>query len=248
MKKIIILLFCFLASNICFAEISEKVLNETMNFRKSLYCASNETKILELLNFYENKINSYTSEEEKLFSRNVYLLEKSNFLQTEENKKEFYYEFFRQNDLNLELIDKKNCSSDFYAISADLISRLVSFSSGGEQIKLSSKAKELYKKAKKIDKNNFNASIGYGLWLYFAPSIAGGGFDSSIKELSKAIKYAKSDFEKYIAQIYRSQVFYKLGKIEKYNKDLQMAKNVMPDECVINFIIERNKNGKLFFE
>lgn len=248
MKKVLVLIVCCLCSHLSFAEISQKVAAKATDFKKALYCAKDEEEINQIFKKYESTFDELLSDEERCFQKSVLLLERANFLQTEDNKKEFYYEFLKQRDTNVELIEAQNCTADFYAISADIISRLVNFSSGGELLRLSAKAKEYYLKAKKLDKKNFNASLGYGLWLYFAPSIAGGGFDSSIKEFSKSINNAKTDFDKYIALIYRSQVYFKITRVKNYEEDLKNAKDVLPDESLITHIVEKNKNGKLFFE
>ena len=99
----------------------------------------------------------------------------------------------------------------------------------------------------KKDKKFAPASISFGLWLFFAPPIVGGGYENSLNEISKAVSNAKNNYEKYLALIFRSQVNFALENFELSQKDLKDASILIPDETFTLFIEELNKNGKIFF-
>ena len=145
--------------------------------------------------------------------------------------------------------DKKiSAVSPWFLISwADIKGRLVAYLSGSSLYEESNKSKELYQYALKKDKKFAPASISFGLWLFFAPPIVGGGYENSLNEISKAVSNAKNNYEKYLALIFRSQVNFALENFELSQKDLKDASILIPDETFTLFIEELNKNGKIFF-
>ena len=100
----------------------------------------------------------------------------------------------------------------------------------------------------KRNKKFSQGHLSYGMWLFFAPPIAGGGVSAALKECSKAVSYAVTPEEKYFALLYRSQMYVADENEKKAAADLRAAHELFPQETFTQIVNEGNKNGKLFFE
>ena len=110
------------------------------------------------------------------------------------------------------------------------------------------RSRHLYEEALKQNKKFSQGYLSYGLWLFFAPPIAGGGSDAALKAFSKAVSYSNTPEEKYLALLYRSQAHVAAENQKKAAADLRAAHDLFPKETFTQLVSEGNKNGKLFFE
>lgn len=221
------------------------------NFEKekvAFYQLTNEERLVKL-NEAESKIDEKSlSAEEYLALSSLIALEKINCM---EDEKEKY--------LLLEKCDNENClymkgkklssfNKYFLLSCADIKSRCLAYLSTQNQITQSAEAKKLYGIALKKDKKFSKAHMSYALYLYFAPPIAGGGYEVALKEATRAVSSARKDYEKYFSLCFRSQFYFAKGQKEKAEKDLQKAASLFAGETFTSVIREMNANGKLFFD
>ncbi|EFW36774.1 tetratricopeptide repeat protein [Treponema phagedenis] len=228
---------------------AQDIYNEFGQLKMGLYDLPESDRIKKIKDFQAKaEKDSALSEEEKLTISNLLILELANITKAE---KERYLLFETQNKKNESYMEGKKLPALgkwFLVSTADVKSRRIAYLSGTVQINEAVGAKELYLQALKQDKKFSQGHLSYGLWLYFAPPIAGGGYDKALAEISKAVSYAKKEDEKFLALCFRSQVYFTLGQHEKTEADLQAAHAAFPSETFTELIREINKNGKVFFE
>lgn len=248
------LFVCFLVMYLAVAAGAQDAYDAFVSFKTQLYISSDiegaQTKIKE----YQSKIagDSNLNEEEKLTLSNFLTIELINYMGNGgASEKEEYLLIKKQNNKSIDYMKDKKISavSPLFLISwADIKGRLVAYLSGSPLYEESNKSKEFYQYALKKDKKLSQGHLSFGLWLYFAPPIAGGGYDNALYELSKAVSYAKNNNEKFLSLCFRSQLYFLLGQQEKAEKDLTDAHTLFPSEAFTEFIRGVNKNGKAFFQ
>lgn len=226
---------------------------DTINQLKTeLYLQTPTDDPLSVIDSFESKYSqSYKSwsDEDKLIFDNTLVWEKAYFLPKEDAKE--VYILLQGQDFSCEEFFKgkklKDVDSMFLISWADIKSLLIPFLSGMDLYEESMKAKDLYNDALKKDKKFSPALRSYALWLFFAPPIAGGGYDSALKQMSLAVQYAQTDIELFLAFCYRSQVFFAMGREEESLEDLEKAYSLFPDEILTSIMREANANDKNFF-
>ncbi|WP_024469943.1 hypothetical protein [Treponema pedis] len=252
MKKLAsIVLILFFLPLIAAADIYD----DFFAFKIELYNQADAQGSKTFLEKYKTSIETMTlTEEEKLTLVNLFILEEMNTLKDENGKpesKKIYKLLTQQNTATEKFMQgkKKNAVTRWLLLSwADIKSRLTSFLSGQDMYKEAFASKELYEFVLKQNKKFSPAHISFGLWLFFAPPISGGGYDASLKEFSNAVSYAKNKNEKYYALCCRSQVYTALEQTKKAEEDLNEAHSLIQNENFTKIIIEMNNHDKLFFE
>ena len=231
---------------------SQEIYDNFYKFKAELYNTPSE-KMAAAIDEHRNKIEKMQiSEEEKLTLQNFLVLEEINLLNRDKNnKKKIYLMLKKQNEESAAFMQgKKNSKADkwFLLSWADIKSQYIAFLSGQDIQKEANDTKQLYLAALKRDKKFAPASISFGLWLFFAPPIAGGGYENSLNEISKAVSNAKNNYEKYCALIFRSQVYFALENFDLSKQDLKDAAALMLNETFTLFVEELNKNDQIFFQ
>ena len=247
----------FLIMQIAVAAGAQQAFDEFIAFKTQLYILSDTEEMqLKIKNIkeYQTKIADDPSlgEEEKITLSNFLAIELINYMgNSGDSEKEKYLLISNQNNKSSYYMKDKKISavSPWFLISwADIKGRLVAYLFGSSLYEESNKSKELYQYALKKDKKCSQGHLSFGLWLYFAPPIAGGGYNNALYELSKAVSYAKNNNEKFLSLCFRSQLYFTLGQQEKAEKDLTAAHILFPSESFTEFIRGVNKNGKVFFQ
>ena len=219
---------------------------DMQSFRKckiSFYCNDNITEvqknIQENLNFLSSQKENL-SEELYLTLENNLVLEKINFTpETDESVK---------NDLFIKDKNIKKLSNEYLVSIADLKTRMLNFLTSTKMYSESMAIKDLYLTALKNNKKFSNALLGYGLWLYFAPPIVGGGHQESLKKIIEAEKNAVFDEDLYFILLYKSQLLFVMNRMDEYKKTLEKAHNLIPSEVFIKDIKEINEKDTVFFD
>lgn len=251
-KMSCILLALFLLPVFLFADA---VFDDFFEFKIKLYNQHDTAAIEKLITEYQASINKKSiTEEQKLALTNLLILEKISTVKNDaENAgtKQVYKLLTAQNNAtNNFMKNKKTADANVWLLLswADIKSRLTAFLSGQDMYKEALAAKDLYQFILKKNKKFSAAHVSFGLWLYNAPPIAGGGYEASLKEFSNAVSSAKNVNEKYYALCCRSQAYFALGDTKKTDADLAEARTLIKDEAFTTVIIEANKNDKVFFE
>lgn len=242
----------FLIIGLSFRIGAQDVYDDFYKFKSELY-NKGEKEFEDFIKTYRNQIeNKNLSEEESLTIQNFLVIEELTRLNKDKNsKKQAYLMLKKQNEASKVFMQGKKISQvgKWFLVSwGDIKSQYISYLSGDEMYKEAGETKSFYLAALKKDKKFSPASISYGLWLFFAPPIAGGGYENSLSEFSKAVSNAKNNYEKYLALIFRSQVYFVLEDFNSSKKDLKEASDLIPDENFTVFIEELNKNDKIFFK
>lgn len=183
---------------------------------------------------------------------NNLVIEKINFMPQENDvKKEIYLIVNNQilkNELYLENKKLKELSSDYIVSVADLNTRALTFLTNSKKYSQAMLIKDYYTQAIKNNNKNSNAYLGYGLWLYFAPPIVGGGYKEAYKKILLAEKNAKNDEELYFILIYKSQILFALNQKEDAKKILKQAHSLFKKETFTKMVEGVNEKGKIFFD
>ncbi|UTC66715.1 MULTISPECIES: hypothetical protein [unclassified Treponema] len=231
---------------------SQEIYDNFYKFKAELYNTASEKMEISIAEYREKTEKMQISEEEKLTLENFLVLEELNVLNRDNsNKKKIFLKLKTQNDKSTAFMQgKKNSQAGkwFLLSWADIKSQYIGFLSGQDVYKEANDTKLLYVDALKKDKKFAPASISYGLWMFFAPPIAGGGYENSLKEFSKAVSNAKNNYEKYLALIFRSQVYFALENEASSKKDLKAAAGLIADENFSLVVEELNKNDQIFFK
>lgn len=246
-KRLLVILLVILSFNLH----SQEIYDNFYKFKAELYNTALEKMEASIAEYREKTEKMQISEEEKLTLENFLILEEVNILNRDNsNKKKIFSKLKAQNDKSAVFMQgKKNSQAGkwFLLSWGDIKSQYISFLAGQDMYKEAYDTKLLYLDALKQDKKFAPASISYGLWMFFAPPIAGGGYENSLKEFSKAVSNAKNNYEKYLALIFRSQVYFALENEASSKKDLKAAAGLIADENFSLVIEELNKNDQIFF-
>lgn len=251
-KVVILILLNFLTFSYANESIDMQWLR---NCRISFYCNNNKNEVQEKIQENLNELliqKENISEELYLTLENNLIIEKINFtLETETSKKEIYLLVNNQsvkNDLFLKDKIIKQLSNDYLVSIADLKTRMLNFLTPSKMYSESMAIKDLYLTALKKNKKSSNALLGYGLWLYFAPPIVGGGHQESLKKIIEAEKNALYSEDLYFILLYKSQLLFVMNRMDDYVKTLENAHNLIPSEVFIKDIEEINEKGSVFFD
>lgn len=109
--------------------------------------------------------------------------------------------------------------------------------------------KQYYQKALEQDPDMSYAHCGLGQWMYYAPVVGGGGgLKNAAAELSKAVKCAKSDADKFISHLFYSQVLIEQKDKAGAKKELDAAAAISPGSKRLARIKQMNDAGFSWFE
>lgn len=192
------------------------------------------------------KASTQITVQTNLIVKNLLILDEIPFLYQKNQAKKVYLAVTSQEKLCKSFIEKTPISKVdkwTYITCGDILSQGFAFA-GGSPVERSKLIKSYYLTALKIDDKFSPAHISYGIWLYFAPAIAGGGLDASLKSFNKALQFATKDTEKYLAYIYRSQVYFAMNRNTEWDADLKSAHNIFPYESETFTKYVREKNSK----
>lgn len=250
--RILCAVLCLLIPS--FSVSAQALVQETQAFRERLYTGTDINVMLaDIKAFRESKAQALlqASEEERLTVTNILALEEANFISYLDNGwRERYVILNEQEKQNAQFIKgkkPKDLSPAFLISYADLLMRIFPYIPGAQVRSKSMEVKELYQAALKKDKKSSPALSGYGLWLSFAPPIAGGGYNEALKTLIKAERAAKTDSELYTALIYKSQILFSLGRADESKEALRTAHALFPAEVLTSLMEEANASGRSFF-
>ena len=246
-----ILLLTVLCFCIYGAGFSQEVYNDFLQFKIRLYNTERQAEREARIERYRKKIEAAGLSEEETLTLLLLLAVEQADMTDKSRAKEKYLRLSEYNARCTTFMEGKK-SNEVNALLlvgwADIKSRLTAFLSGQDLYNEAFLSRQLYTDALKQHKKFSQGYLSYGLWLFFAPPVAGGGYEAALEAFSKAFSYAKTAEEKYLALVYRSQAYYALENEKKAAADLRTAHTLFSDELFTEFIAQENKNGKFFFE
>jgi hypothetical protein len=226
------------------------IIADTLALRLSVYTEGGEA--LEKIHAYRSILSgkkNAASEEDILACENILLTEICNFSPPDSDTKRSLYRALRAQKDTCEVYMREHKKPGIYFLTSfgDITVRLLEFIASGDMIQESMKAKQLYTQALKIDKKFPYALTGYALWQYFAPPIAGGGYNAALGTFNKVLQYAKTEGDKYFGYLYRSQLYFVMGRKTESAADLAAAHALVPGESFTATLREQNAQGKTLF-
>ena len=90
-----------------------------------------------------------------------------------------------------------------------------------------------------MKKSGFQSGYLYlnaGLWYAFAPAFGGGSDAKAAEYFAKAARVGPSDYEKFFGFVFLSQMDWKKGDAAAWEKDLQGADALLPQNVYTNFV------------
>ena len=217
---------------------AQDIYNDFLKFKVAFYNTESREGIPDKIEAQRKKIEaSALSEEEKLTLSSLLIVEHTD-MTGKANAKQNYLLLKEQNNRCTVFMDGKKESdiNPWLLIGwANIKSRLTVFLSGQDMYDEAYRARRLYTETLKQRKKFSQGYFSYGLWLFCAPPAAGGGTEAALKEFSKAVSYAKTPEEKYLALLYRSQAYVELGNEKKASADLQAAHALFPGEIFTRY-------------
>lgn len=143
-------------------------------------------------------------------------------------------------------IGYENLSPRFLTELAKLRMRVMAREQLATLIKMSKQANKDYLTVLEKDDKNFCAYLGLGQWYFFAPRIGGGSLEKSEEYYTSAEKVAIKPYQKYLVYLWRSQIYFKKKKKEKYQEELKKVDNIFPYQPYgfYKYMLERNEKRK----
>ncbi len=261
MKVCCIVLFFSVHSSLFAEKIisseAENLFNSFMDFRRILSLTQDDQSALKEIDDFMNQFylpfKDNFSEEELIVINNLYTTERYNYLQYDKNGGSEQAEKELLNQLeNVTAYMDKGKTADFnkwtLVTSANVIGCYMSFHPVPAALKYGQRQKDFYKEAYEQNPDFWYAVSHYAQWLFFAPSIYGGGKKKAESLFLKSLEISKTDTEKYYSNIFLSQFYFTEGKKQLSLKYLDAADSYLPGGRYVSFIRKINSEGKSTFE
>lgn len=258
MKKILFTIFAlFFSVNFIFAKenLSEKeqnFINKVLDFRFNLRsfetveeCIKNADDYIKSLAKNDDYINA--DEEFKLTIDNLVSVAKFNVIYEKDMNSPVLKELMMaQYEKVIAYNEKTNVDyrNKWYIVTAyDVINSTMQFLPQSNAIKYGLEEKDVYDAMMKKYPDFSYLFINTGLWYMFAPAIGGGSDVKAMDFFQNAINKATTNYEKYYANLYYSQLLFDKKKYDDAKKYLDAADKLLPGKRYIKFIKLLNENG-----
>lgn len=258
MKKILFTIFAlFFSVNFIFAKenLSEKeqnFINQVLDFRFNLRsfetveeCIKNADDYIKSLAKNDDYINA--DEEFKLTIDNLVSVAKFNVIYEKDMNSPVLKELMMaQYEKVIAYNEKTNIDyrNKWYIVTAyDVINSTMQFLPQSNAIKYGLEEKDVYDAMMKKYPDFSYLFINTGLWYMFAPAIGGGSDVKAMDFFQNAINKATTNYEKYYANLYYSQLLFDKKKYDDAKKYLDAADKLLPGKRYIKFIKLLNENG-----
>lgn len=221
-----------------------------MTLRMTVSTLSDNDAILSALDSFDISGGTSFSEEEELILENFVLLERYNYLKDDSNNKELLRSSLKAQKEKCDAwlkANKKEVPNKWLCVTyADTISCYISFSVS-DVIKYGLSIKDYYLKAYAQDENTSYVLTNLAQWYYWAPKLNGGSKKKAGDYFEKAVKAARTDAERYFADIFLSQYLFETGDKGRSATLLREAKSYCPESHYVALIEGANKDGLSFF-
>lgn len=136
----------------------------------------------------------------------------------------------------------------FILTSADILNSMMQFLPQSESIKIGLQEKKDYAA---VIKKNPTMSFAYtlsGWWYYYAPAIGGGSKKLSKDFFISALKYAKSDYDKFYGNINLAQFYFEEKNTAECEKLMEEAEKILSGTRYVQFLKSINAIGYSLFD
>lgn len=150
--------------------------------------------------------------------------------------------------LSAELEDDKNLEEsddiDLMLSAAELMFDIVYCSQLSEKISYGKKSKKLFERVLSLQPDNVSAMLGLGIGFLHTPAIFGGSNEKALEWFLKAQAAAVEPYERYAADVWLSQYYFKIDDEQNYRLFVDKAKTLFPNGYLLNQALERNENER----
>ena len=136
----------------------------------------------------------------------------------------------------------------FILTSADILNSMMQFLPQSESIKIGLQEKKDYAD---VIKKNPTMSFAYtlsGWWYYYAPAIGGGSKKLSRDFFISALKYAKSDYDKFYGNINLAQFYFEEKNTAECERLMEEAEKILSGTRSVKFLKSINAIGYSLFD
>ena len=136
----------------------------------------------------------------------------------------------------------------FILTSADILNSMMQFLPQSESIKIGLQEKKDYAD---VIKKNPTMSFAYtlsGWWYYYAPAIGGGSKKLSKDFFISALKYAKSDYDKFYGNINLAQFYFEEKNTAECERLMEEAEKILSGTRYVQFLKSINAIGYSLFD
>ena len=134
-----------------------------------------------------------------------------------------------------------------YYTTAEIISCGLSFMSLSEILSYGLKIYDFFAKAIELNPSLALAYSGLGQWYYHAPAISGGSTKKAYANFELAYQNATLKGEKFMANMYMSQMCFDQKKYDKAKEYLAAAEAIQPGTRLIKYVKKLNEAGYTYF-
>ena len=134
-----------------------------------------------------------------------------------------------------------------YYTTAEIISCGLSFMSLSEILSYGLKIYDFFAKAIELNPSLALAYSGLGQWYYHAPAISGGSTKKAYANFELAYQNATLKGEKFMANMYMSQMCFDQKKYDKAKEYLAATEAIQPGTRLIKYVKKLNEAGYTYF-
>ena len=248
-------LLVFQASAKEFRSEENALVQKIFDFRLSLRTSDTEDECIEKIIAYRTSISDEIkafSEEARLTCTNMLATAQYNCEYAKDMKSPNMEKILRPQYEKIIQFTRANKAADpnpwFILTSADILNSMMQFLPQSESIKIGLQEKKDYAD---VIKKNPTMSFAYtlsGWWYYYAPAIGGGSKKLSKDFFISALKYAKSDYDKFYGNINLAQFYFEEKNTAECERLMEEAEKILSGTRYVQFLKSINAIGYSLFD
>lgn len=238
------------------SEFTENKIAEFMTLRMKLSTLDSNEAALAAIDDFEAqnaaalKEQAVDYEQEALIMYNFYELERFNYRFNDAaqrpSTKNMLQDLVQKDSAWYEAHDRDKTNKWLNTLTGDAISCYMSFS-WASVMKYGLKVKPYYEQSLEQDPDLAYTNTNIAQWYYYAPAIGGGSKKTARKYFERAVQVAKTDAERYFADIYLSQFLFEYKEFDEAKRLLDEADSLNPGSSYIATIRAENADGRSLY-
>ena len=244
-------LVLFQAPAKAFGPEENALIQKIFDFRLRLRTLDTEEKIIEYRNSLSDEMKTF-SEEAQITCTNMLSTAQYNCEYAKDMKSPNMEKILRPQYEKIIQFTRADKAADpnpwFILTSADILNSMMQFLPQSESIKIGLQEKKDYAD---VIKKNPTMSFAYtlsGWWYYYAPAIGGGSKKFSKDFFISALKYAKSDYDKFYGNINLAQFYFEEKNTAECEKLMEEAEKILSGTRYVQFLKSINAIGYSLFD
>ena len=248
-------LVLFQASAKAFGPEENALIQKIFDFRLRLRTLDTEDECIEKIIEYRNSLSDEMktfSEEAQITCTNMLSTAQYNCEYAKDMKSPNMEKILRPQYEKIIQFTRADKAADpnpwFILTSADILNSMMQFLPQSESIKIGLQEKKDYAD---VIKKNPTMSFAYtlsGWWYYYAPAIGGGSKKLSKDFFISALKYAKSDYDKFYGNINLAQFYFEEKNTAECEKLMEEAEKILSGTRYVQFLKSINAIGYSLFD